>query len=111
MKPPPRSVFRITGVVDEEQFQSNFLNDLVNRLSATRAANLERLARQVARTYLPRRLGWLVDHPRLLRIAYKLRPSWCPMIYYGIDGDATAVGMRSKDGTFHLLETSMGLSQ
>lgn len=38
-----------------------------------RAARMEWEARQIARAFLPRRLGWLVDHPRLLGACYSLR--------------------------------------
>lgn len=35
-------------------------------------------ARRLLRENLPRRLWWLLDHPRLLKFVLRLRPSWRP---------------------------------
>lgn len=52
----------------------------IMRAAAAAVAERERAARTVAVSHLPRRLFWLVDHPRLLRLFYRLRPSWRPMV-------------------------------
>lgn len=76
------------------------------KLSAAYWSGRERLVVKVARSYLPRGLRWLVRTPRLLAIVYKLRSSWRPTIYVGVDPGACAFCARSKDGTLHVLEVS-----
>lgn len=83
------------------RWDTDFMNAAVRGLATIQTGQRERLARRAALTYLPRGLKWLVDRPRLLRVVYKLRPSWRPTIYVGVDGDFTAFCVRGKHGIIY----------
>ena len=59
--------------------------------------------RSIARERLPRRLGWVIDRPGLLKLAYRLRPSWRPTVFIGTDGDTTVTMCESGDGVMTVL--------
>lgn len=75
--------------------------------SCRAAASREDVLREVARDELPRRLRRLVDHPRMLRIAYRLRPRWRPTIVvgydFGCDRFTFVETVRRSDGTMVVL--------
>lgn len=81
------------------------LDDAINRASWELARQREDALREAAREYLPRPLRWAVNHPRILRVLYRLRRSWAPRIVYGFDlGTGVAVTQR-KDGSVIVTET------
>jgi hypothetical protein len=82
---------------------------LAERLFDVAAARHEDAVRQVFRERLPRALRWAVDHPRVLRVAYRLRPAWSPPITYGFDGfgGAVVVAVGARDGTFVIVDSSL----
>lgn len=81
------------------------MNELFNRAMLDLARRREDAVREVAREYLPRVLRWAVDHPRVLRVLYRMRRSWSPRVVYGFDlGIGVAVTVR-KDGTMIVTET------
>lgn len=60
------------------------LNDRITSLtrSASRAISQveERQARQEIRRRLPRAGAWLIEHPRILRLVFRLRPRLRPVL-------------------------------
>lgn len=52
----------------------------VRAISALRAARAERMLREVLAEWLPKRLGWLPDHPRLLKLYLRLPHRRRPVI-------------------------------
>lgn len=69
----------------------------------------ERLARKAAATFLPRGLGWLLDHPRLLKAVYRIRPGWRPTLVVSYDngerGSGQVTTIRDKNGVIYTLST------
>lgn len=81
------------------------LAQAINRAARGLARQREDALRDAAREYLPGPLRWTVDHPRILRLLYRLRRSWAPRVVYGFDlGVGVAVTLR-KDGTAIVSET------
>lgn len=74
------------------------------RLAEQREAAL----RDAARERLPRPLRWAVDHPRALRVIYRLRPGWKPVVVIGADGGMLSIVVQRLDGTVHIFEV-MGI--
>jgi hypothetical protein len=73
-----------------------------------RCERTENALRAVAASYLPRPLRWTAQHPRLLDVAYKLRLSLKPTVFYALDPAMRGAGpitayVQSKDGTVYLL--------
>lgn len=62
----------------------------VHREALHDAESLERAARELLIARLPRSGGWLADHPRLLRLVFRLRPGLRPTVewrrYGPVDG-------------------------
>ena len=77
---------------------SSWIDQAAFDSAALTAADVEDFLREVARDELPRALRWLVEHPRLLAVAYRLLPHWRPTIVYGADGDLTVGMVRRRDG-------------
>lgn len=63
------------------------------------AERREDTLREVVRERLPRPLRWASDHPRVLRVLYRLRPAWRPTIVYGHDLGITVGSVKREDGT------------
>lgn len=93
-------------VSETHTWSSEFVDRAAIDCGRWAAARREQICVDVARSYLPRPLRWMVGRPRLLRIAYALRPSWRPTIYVGVDGEFTVFSARAKDGTLMYFEGS-----
>lgn len=52
----------------------------IRQFSAERAARQEVVARELATKSLPRHLNWLIEHPRLLVLYWRLRPRKRPTL-------------------------------
>ena len=80
---------------------------IASKLWASLAEQREDALRKAAIERLPRGLRWAVDHPRLLRILYRIRRKWSPTVVVGVDwadNSGTTVKMvRRKDGSVVLL--------
>lgn len=87
------------------------LDRAFNELMWKRAEAHEDALRDVARSYLPRALRWLVDHPRLLKAAYQLRRRWQPVVHVGADLDNTVAMVQHKDGTLIVLNETIATSR
>lgn len=58
----------------------------INEIAArAEASKREDRVKEIARAFLPYHLGWLVEHPRLLALYYRMRPSKRPL-----DSEVTA---------------------
>lgn len=90
---------------------SETIKGAVFRASEIHAAQQERLAERVAQSWLPRPLRRLVDHPRLLRVAYFIRPRWRPVIRVGHDLNTTVYTAQMKDGTVAVLRVETKVVQ
>lgn len=80
------------------------LDDLISQMARIDGRRREGALIDVARGYLPRPLRWAADRPRVLRVLYRVRPSWRPMIAFGVDGDITVAAIRRADGSVLILE-------
>ena len=55
------------------------IDDLVRGLTANLASQRASESERVARSRLPRCLRWTTSHLRLLKLIYRVHPSWRPM--------------------------------
>ena len=63
------------------------------RLMEAVAERRVRAVRAIVEDHLPRRLHWLIDRPRLLAIAYRIRPRWRPHVeLYPMTIDVSTAG-------------------
>jgi hypothetical protein len=58
----------------------HWTEEQARRHSLRLTAERERTCRHLAERKLRPRLRWLVDHPRLLALVYRLAPSWRPTL-------------------------------
>jgi len=87
----------------------NFIDRAVNEAGWKLAEQRELACRFLARSHLPRRLSRLAEHPRLLRVAYFLRPKWRPRVYVGTDLDVQVVTGQTPDGVTVILSETFRL--
>lgn len=91
-------------IVGEDAGMGDFLNRAISETAWNLAAQREDALREVAREYLPRPLRWAVDHPRVLRVLYRVRRHWRPRVVTGTDGELTVGMVEGKDGTMYVTE-------
>lgn len=85
--------------------RSDWTQYAIDKASWDLAGQRDDALRDAACSYLPRPLKWSVDHPRVLRVLYRLHPSWRPRVTVGVDLGVTVVGTLSKDGRVVFTET------
>lgn len=56
------------------------ISRLVREAAMEQAAERERIARALIVESLPRGLGWMVDHPRVLKLFYRVFPRRRPVM-------------------------------
>jgi hypothetical protein len=86
------------------QSGSDWIGAAVNKAAWDLAAQREAVLREVVRERLPKPLRWACDHPRVLRVLYRLRPALRPTITYGFDGGNGVAVTTTEDGTFVIVE-------
>lgn len=89
---------------------SEAINAAINAACWDLARQREDAYRELARDHLPGRVRWLADHPRLLRIAYRLRRKWQPTVYIGADLGVSVAIARQRDGTMIVLSEAFAHS-
>lgn len=67
------------------EIESSFMGVMLWEAARADAERVEAMVRDTARAGLPRGLRWLADRPRLLAVAYRVRPSWRPTVVCGFD--------------------------
>lgn len=82
------------------------LNRIAADIALQQAETREGMVRAALTRALPRRTRWLLDHPRSLKLAFKLRPSWKPLVTVGQDGDCTVEMLHTRDGVSTVLSVS-----
>lgn len=82
-KPEIQAVFKIdaSGFQRDCERFAKALNEAMKASARIDAAKRERVARLLVEASLPRGFRWAVDHPKLVRFYYRLRPSKRPTIY------------------------------
>lgn len=82
------------------------MNQVFAEVAWQLAERREDAMREIARSYLPRLLRWLADHPRALALAYRIRPKWRPTIVTGTDLGTTVAMVTDAERTrFVVTET------
>ena len=71
----------------------------------------EEAIRAAVERSLPTRLGWLVDHPRLLKWVFRVRPSWQPRIVMGSDLGNTVTMVWDRTDTLTVLDETFDPSE
>jgi hypothetical protein len=66
-------------------------NQYARRLALLRVEREDAMVRQVVAEWLPRRLAWLVDRPRLLRLYLRIPHRTRPFIERRLDGSMRVV--------------------
>lgn len=72
------------------------------------AEQREQAMREIARSYLPRPLRWLVGRPRALAVAYRVRPRWRPTIVTGTDGGISVSMTTDAAGSRYVVTETFG---
>jgi hypothetical protein len=80
-----------------------WFDEITRRAFHDLAVQREEMARVLIESYLPRRLRRLADHPRALRLVYRIRPAWRPTVTVGADLGVTVAVVHSADGGLSLV--------